>query len=478
MNIPGIKSANEVELDKEAIKDLMHMYRNVSSIKIAREAFLSMALCGPFTFHIPALGLVSNHDMSRVIERHWMPWQRKVYDWIKILGICPYYFKKLKGQHLHQVPVVPDMELGYITVSVTDDHELKYHWYWRHGYHHEEDKAILWVITDHAPCADGIIKSTLASLLPQYRTLLVLQKSLEIASAQSAELTHVLEYHPDKATAKSDNLTQMVANFGATAAGQSKARQDMARNNDIRVKTSELLRQVHNVQAANISNGYSLQKRVLWTDTAEDALERMDTGFANRVIPLRPDFKYISPAKPSVVADLDKHLTSFNTAAAAVMDFAMELIHPTGSARTQNVKGSERYENERIKEMLGFFTSITQTALIIAYRRHFEEGFDAAKQWRVNKHGGDHNAIADLMPELDVFVDMSCTPMMTYMDLKEMWMDGIMSKETFAHHAFHMRSLPEDQIKLSKLPDMVPKEMLPQPKSQGPPKRQKITEKA
>ena len=53
MNIFNKTEVNEVDLCKEALADLLDMYRNVPSIKIARDAFLSMTLCGPFTFSIP-----------------------------------------------------------------------------------------------------------------------------------------------------------------------------------------------------------------------------------------------------------------------------------------------------------------------------------------------------------------------------------------------------------------------------------------
>src|SRR5690606_16812488 len=111
--------------------------------------------------------------MELIIERHWMPWLRQVYDWVKMIGICPYYFEKPAGQKEHQVPIVPDIELGYITVFVNKRHKLDYKWYWNHGHEQGHAKNMLWVITDHAPTKTGALKSPLASLLSQYRTILI-----------------------------------------------------------------------------------------------------------------------------------------------------------------------------------------------------------------------------------------------------------------------------------------------------------------
>jgi hypothetical protein len=80
-----------------------------------------------------------------------------------------------------------------------------------------------------------------------------------------------------------------------------------------------------------------------------------------------------------------------------------------------------------------------------------------------------------MYPELDVQVDMSCTPFLQYAELKEMWMDGLMDKETFAQHSFHMRSLPHEQINITDWPDRMPRELLVKPtadkKPTKPPKK-------
>lgn len=473
--LKGLSHPEEVSLDYEVVADIMRMYNSMPSIRIARESFLSMVICAPFSFTIPKLGLRSNGDMEVLITRFWMPWLRKVYDYMKILGVAPYYFEK-HGEHL--VPIVPPLELGTISVLVTKRHKLEYKWRWKHGFDQDEEKNMFWIVGDHAPNRNGDIQSPLASLLGQYRTLLVLQNSLEIASAQCAQPSHILEYHPSPATAKNDDLTQLVATFGEKAAGMSKARQEAARNHEIRVRTAELIRHAQAVQESNTINSGGIEnKRLLYTDEARDVAERMNPGFTTRTLPLKPDFKYVAPQKPSIVGDYQAHLHAFDIMASAVMDFALELIQPTGSARTQNIKGSERFENERIKEALGFFTSITQTAIVIAYRKQFEKTFADAKRWRINNAvHGDPSAIVEMYPELDVHVDMSCTPFVEYDGLKEMWTDGIMDKDTFAMHAFHMRSLPHDQINVTSWPNQIPKELLVNKPQDKPPKKKRKTD--
>jgi hypothetical protein len=474
--IKGLASPEEVALDYDVLADLRRMYNSMPSIKIARESFLSMTLCGPFSVSIPKLGLHSNGDMQVLIERYWMPWLRKIYDNMKILGMSPYYFEK---HHSHMVPIVPALDLGTISVKTTKNHKVEYVWRWNHGFETNEEKKMFWIVGDHAPSRLGVIQSPLASLLPHYKTILVLQQALEIAATQCAQPTHIVEYHPSQATAKNDDLTQLVATFGEKAAGMSKARQEAARAHEIRIRTAELIKQTQAMQEANALNSGGIQsKQLMWTDIPRDVAERMDSGLATRMFPLRPDFKYVSPQKPSIVADYQQHLQSFDMMASAIMDFSLELIMPTGSARTQNIQGSERFENERIKEGLNFFTTITQEAFVVAYRKQFEKTFEDAKRFRLNNAiHGDPSAIAEMYPELDVQVDMSCTPFLQYAELKEMWMDGLMDKETFAQHSFHMRSLPHEQINVRDWPDRLPKELLVKPTNTAakPPKKKSKT---
>lgn len=465
--------ASEKCLCAEQVQDIEKMCAEIPSIRISGETALSMVLSTPFTFKIRKMGLVSNQDMEKIVKRHWIPWQKGVYYNCKKWGICPYYFIKPEGQTDHQVPVIPDFNLGYITVYTTENHRVKFKWYWNHDLIiDKEETAMLWIVTENAPNPDGTLKSPLSTLLSQYRTILILQKSLETASVQCANPTHVLEYHPSGATAQNDNLTQLVANFGEKAAGLSKQRQEMGRAAELRVRTAELIRQTHQ---QNEKNMYMSKKRVMYTDLDDDAMERMNSGWSGRVIPLTPDYKVVQAAKPTIVAELDRHMTAFNTDASAIMDFAREMIQPMGSAHTQNVKGGERFQNERAKEMQSFLTGVTQTALIIAYRPQFERAFNEAKMWVANRRGGDPEKVANMCPELDVEVVMTSTPLFNYEEVKQMWIDGIMSKETFAHHAFHMRFLPHDQIQVTKLPDMVPKELVmpPADNTPKPPKKKK-----
>lgn len=446
---------DEVGLDTAAIQDIQDMYRNSPAIVLARKSFLSKTIGEPFTFSIPAIGIVSNKDMEKVISFHWMPFLRQVYDWCQMIGICPYYFKKV-GEH--KVPVVPDLDLGYITVVVNKDHQLEYKWYWSHGVQTEQQTDMLWIMTENRPTNKGIIRSPMASLLPTYSSLMKLKRAQDIAVVQRARPVHIMEHVNTKHMHNNDDLSTLVADFGAKAAGISKARREAQIQQNIRVKTAELYKSLQ--QASDANHTKSTMQPTLWTETPTDTLEEMDAGFSNRVIVMREDFKYSQAAKPEVIVDYYKAEMQFNTLASAVMGFSMELLTPVGNARAQNVKGAQDFENDRIREQSTFFQTVLQSALIIAYKEQFQQAMDDARNWRISKLGGDPQKVAVLFPELDVQIDMSSASVTTYEELKEMHMDGLITKETFGTHVFKNKNLPMEQMTTLQWPDKVPKEML------------------
>lgn len=434
------KLNESVCLDQNTISDLIQMYYGTPDLKIARDSFLSMTLSLPFTFEFTALGLVSNSDMEYHIVRFWLPWQRKVFDYLMILGVCPYYLKRV-GEH--NVPIVPDVLVhGSISVLTSAKHEISYKWMWNN----ENDfSPMYWVVEDHAPLSDGTIRSPLSSLLPLYKTILVLQRSLENVATQNAHPSHILEYHPSATSTKNDDLTHLVAKFGEATAGVSKLRQDEARARNIRVRTDELREQIQSTYQYNMSVALNQKRRLAWTDLAATELERMDSGLANNTIPLSPDFKYVHAARSTITEKLSSYIDIFTTRAAAVIGFTSELYNPTSSSRLQGQEGSKRFLNERVKACIKMFERHTKSALVIAYRRQFDQG---AQQHvaRLRKEGNQDVVVANIVPELDVKVIMHTTPFISYEDLKRAHIDGIISHDTFARHAGRLMSVPEEDI--------------------------------
>lgn len=164
-------------LDAAALRDLQEMFHSEPSILSAHQSYCAATLSTPFTFRIPRMGLVSQDDMNRLIARYWMPWLQMVRKALLIVGVCPYYFER-RGE-LHAIPVVPDFDLGEISVVLdAKTHRLGYEWAWNHNANSTQEKKMLWILSAAPPSRYGALRSPLASLLPRYRTLKILRGAL------------------------------------------------------------------------------------------------------------------------------------------------------------------------------------------------------------------------------------------------------------------------------------------------------------
>ena len=274
-------------------------------------------------------------------------------------------------------------------------------------------------------------------------------------AVQNADVSHVLEYHPGNASAHNDGLTTLKAAFSDKVAGVYSARQEATQANTIRIRTAELMKQSSQIQRNNTLQGMSSKPRLTWTDASEDVMDRMDSGLGTRMLPLRPDFKYVAPARAAIVADLAQHESAFAIMAAAAYDFSLELIVPHGSARSQNVEGARQFETERTRQMLSLLTSVTQTAFVIAYRKQFENLFAEYHKWRARNAVAADVAQA-YYPDMDVEIEMQNSSSATYEQMKQLWLDGLMSKDTLAQHGFRLYSIPDDQVHVTKDTDRMP----------------------
>jgi len=456
----GGKLGNEVPLHGLEIQDIFKMYHHEPIFKIAEKAFLAKVLREPFTFTIKKLGMKNGAETDIIIKDYWMPWLRKQYAWEKMIGITPFMLVPLKGNSEHMVPYIPDPSMGHITVSTTEDKppKLRYKWYWNHILSgDQEEKKMLWIISDYAPDAAGRIQSPMTSLLGIYRSMIKLRTAQDIASTQAAKPVHVIERNPSMKSAIDDGLARHSANWDK-AAGIGKARRERMQQAELRVRQKELHRNLEQMENANRQQ--STMQQALWTDTPQQLLEEMDAGFSNRVVTLEDNNKYVTAARPQLVADYNKAEQQFNLMAAATMDFALETLTAVGTARSQNIQGAEQYERDRIREQTTRYETILRPVIILAYRKRLQPILDEANRWMISRLGGDAFKVNMLSLGVDVMIDLSNTTVTTDDEMISYWMNGFVSQKTAAEHILRNKNIPLEKMELSAWPDNYPKERL------------------
>lgn len=466
-------------LNQQTTLDIWSLYHGIPNIKVARDAFASIVFCAPFTVETKSLPLKLSEEIEVLIERYWIKWQQDVYDWLKMFGVCPYIKEKVRGT-LHKVPVVPPFGSGYISTFINKKHQQKWKWYWNHTPGHvgqslnTEEKRMDWVIGAHPPTIFGQYTSPVSTMVNDYRTLKILRESLEVAAYQGARPPFLYEHHPPKDGSSQDHLVSLEA-FGERAAGTMMEEVERMTARKAQIRTSDLMSNLmqtymHNKHLNGAGKKYP--GATPYQQLSEDQARRADIetpGIFTRSFPLRPDFKYVQPAQPKVMADLEKMARHVDTIAASIMDFPLELIQPSTSARgAGNVQGNIRYINEQIKSTLKFFARITKRAFIQIYGDQIQNGMNEYVTLRRRAFPAHRHEIMDMFVEREITVEMQCNPIISVNDIERLHMMGIMDKKTMAEHAFAQYALPATQIKVRDWPDRVPKELLVKTQTQAP----------
>jgi len=425
---------DETDLDYVVINTLREMYYHEPVIVNSRTSILSRAHQKPFTFTIPAIGMMAKPEMDQLMDEHYTRWHEDVFDWMKWVEVCPFYMGR-EGAHL--VPRTPQFKEGRIRVVTSNRRKPTFRWYWyneRGTLQPQWDRNMQWIIGRNHPESDGTIRSPLVALLREYRSGVKALVAQDVVVTRRQQPVHLVE-HRTPATNKpqDDHLNNMSADFGMRAVGATRARRDSARVAEEHQRQSNALTALRNQNSA--LNKSNMVRRVLQTDSDAQLADEADAGFVAHLYALPRDHVYREAGRPDIVVDYDKFKRRFDVQAAAIMDFALELITPTGgTGRSQNVRGAERFELDRVHALIRFFISITRQALLRAYKPQFDT------LARNN---------TDFFPELDVVIEVGVVSSVKDDTLIMMREQGIISHRTMGELMLQNHHIPLKYLELS-----------------------------
>ena len=159
---------NEQRLNELQVEVVEEIYNTIPYIRIARDAFISMALHCPPTLSLKSLRGIQSPELDLLMEMYWLPWLRDMYDWLKVFGVCPWYFERVEGTD-DVIPVVPGMDQGYITTYVNKKHRQKFKWYWTDqpvqntNVLPEQDRKMYFEHDGSPPSNNGCLRSPMTS---------------------------------------------------------------------------------------------------------------------------------------------------------------------------------------------------------------------------------------------------------------------------------------------------------------------------
>jgi hypothetical protein len=443
-----LEVSEEKRLDPMEVEDVIEIYNKLPYIQIARNHFVSTVLRCPPEVKFKTLKLDDPKELELILELKYLPWLIAQYNWLKMFGVFPWYLESMSGTD-HKVPMVPAMDSGYMTTYLDKKHRQQFKWYWMVGSANEHERKMYFVIDEgHLPSLSGKLRSSIASLITEYRSAKMCREMSEQTWWQQAHPQHIFEFHPPRNIPADDNLMNLES-FGEKVAGTVVGQQENMRSFKYTIRKTDfeesLARTYHKNKGLKRRHGPFMK-----SDTEKQQWELENASIVEKGIPLNADYSYKHVPGPTMNADYVRIMSRLDTLSSSVMDIPLNNIESGGSRTTISVESSLRFVNERIKGWISFFVRNTKKALLLAYGEAFGD--------RYRKTYTSHNILdkktMDIYSDEEIEVIMPCSPIANKLDYYMLWKSGMMKQDTTAHYLFNDIGIPQEDITISQPLDL------------------------
>ena len=477
----------EVMFNMDYLGRVMMMYTTIPGFQFARRAMHARVFCETFKVHFKNWpgsedgGSKSfDEEGQNIIDRYWMDALRTVYDYREAWGFCPYVWEHIEGTN-HYYPRVP-IPGTYILSFEEDRDGREFRLYWVDDLKPEEAEDVFWVRGDQEPDG-GILRTAVASLLADYDLYLTNLNAHFDAIPNGAHPFHMLEHHPKQASDLGEVQEQYMA-FGDQAALAAMRHREVPRQMREGVRRDQLMAALHHAHDANYGKGWPADEGEADYNSSQAGMDRTHGAFLQRTVALDSDFQYKSAAQSVILMPLSENWRKLNQDAANALGFPLEFAQSTSAQRSANVQGNTRYINENVKCMIRDYKFIVKRMFLVSpYGRTVlklneiakrENAEILAKAGKGKKGRGkisrdDKKATEAKPPKrrfrkmnvtepsraieyklhkmVDVEVEFSHTPEMSYQQLRELLLDNVIdSHANFVKQAGNMFGLPESVL--------------------------------
>jgi hypothetical protein len=465
----------EFTFHMEKLGGVMRMLYDVPGFQFARRAMQARVFCGEFIVHLKNWPGVDGEnsrtfgeDAQGVVRSHWMPAIKEIYDYKESWGFCPYVWEKIEGTS-HFYPRVPVWGTYFLTFE-EDRYGREFRLYWTDGIKPELATDVFWVRTDQEPI-NGELRTAVAALFLDYELYLTNLSCHKQAMINQANPYHIIEYAPRVASDLGEiNDTRVM--FGAQAALASMKDAEHTRNAQQGVRRDYLMAALNETFEANYGVGWPDGKDP-YEDPEQQALQQTHGRFLQRMVHLNADYHYRPAANSGVVMNMTDIWRKLNQDAANALGFPLEFAQAQSAQRAANVQGNTRYLNENAKEMIRSYTRIVKDMWLASpygriihrlnklkkkaaeeekqQRRRTKaaqkDGYDGMKVPRVGAiREPSPKLMHELRRQIDVDIEFSCVPEMSYQQLRELVLDKVISHKDFIKLSGDIFGLPESAL--------------------------------
>lgn len=440
------------DLNAPQMNDIWNMFQSLPWTMVSRDSFLGMLLSCPPEIVITTLNWrVSDDELQVLLETNWMTFYHNFYTWWKLFGICPWYYKKVRGSP-HAFPCIPPFGTGIIkTRWDTGKRFQQFGWVWTTDDQTDNpnpdiDPHMHFEVGMHPPLLSGRITTPLASLITDFRTASIIRDAIEFTTTSQKFIQHMFERNPPRNKGTDEEYMTTYEAFGEGMVGSIMAEREGLQQQKNQIQTEELKQIIWSASQQN----YQRAQRVVHSETHAQTASRhqaMNNGVEANHLPLPPYWTYKPAAVPRVHANLQEALQRLDVQAAAVMDYPLDMIRsPSGGTRSANRDLNLRFVNEKIKQWNHIYTTVTKKIFLLWYKPTLVDGTEQI----LNRARGsklDSGLIMtrkqlELFMERNVTVQMSCTPLTSLDSLTRLAQMGVLQPKAFKQHAMEHFALP------------------------------------
>jgi len=435
---------NSIPLDIMAMDCIIKTWNTCMPLRIGSEYLAGILFFEPFKITVAAGGAKPNTHLERTIKKWWMPWIREVYKWSQCFGIVPYRFIQIESGDL--VPTVPEYGSGIIhTYKV--DHRSHYLWFWldEETIQRKPDRNMLWIkVQGSTPSWSGKIQTLMAALCESCENMESIMESINRAFYQASRPATAFEFKPPSRETTTQSVIE--PSFGEAASNLTDIfSQSVKRTrNMLRIEEHEaILKRAEDLNHGAISSLARERMDAPTKPLSERERAAMDMKIpswqTNRIdLPAHIQVKSLSDAK--VATNPTDMIRRFDTLAAAVAGYPLELVLSMHAQRSANVDGLLLTLNERIKNLMAILSEHIREAWAIAYSDvHRNLKNRALKKLTSKCEQFSDREVQEIVGACetydDIRVEMNYTPLISHENLRQLWQDGILTHEDFSRFA-------------------------------------------
>lgn len=377
----------EVRWNEGEANDIWYLVHRHPAAVDRIEAFRSMAMCKPFRLSIGYRnGNRKNWKpapmqpmMEEVVQINVMPFLYDMTLWVDCFGICPFFYEPIKGTE-HFRPWVPVFGSGYITTYFDNDtRKQRFRWWWAAGRNklEEVDETVGWITDGKPPTLSGSFRSSMSSVLEDYRHYRYGMRDNQYASFHSTHPFAVLTHNPPKHVTEDKDITHAI--FGEAVSKELEYEDEEAAQEMHTFKAESMKRAMYEagmLDNMNIASRMHYEGPVMASESAGRQYAREHNAYYDQRVIMPRDFNVARGPDYKPVIDLEKWDAILSGKICDALGIPAEMDKTSHGQKAVNKEGIAFSVGERLKRRIEWIEWVAEQIFLDIYGDTLQRGFN------------------------------------------------------------------------------------------------------